>query len=137
MREYIVGDGCYPFLPWFIIHFLGAVTNAQKLFNFKLSSTRIVVERAFGKLKNTWRLLQNRVKNSNLELLPRIIIVCCILHNMLLSMETSEDEYGEEVANEKPTSFEGNDTVEFDATTTITRMALMEYVNRKDYAMEE
>eukprot|EP01018_Ginkgo_biloba_P005223 Gb_27975 [translate_table: standard] len=52
MREYIVGDGGYSLLPWFIILFLGVVTNAQKLFNFKLSSTRIVVERAFGKLKN-------------------------------------------------------------------------------------
>eukprot|EP01018_Ginkgo_biloba_P024044 Gb_25035 [translate_table: standard] len=95
MREYIIGDGGYPLLLWLIIHFLGVVTNAQKLFNFKLSSMLIVVERAFGKLKNTWHLLQNRFKNPNLKLLPRIIIVCCILHNMLLSMETSEDEYGE------------------------------------------
>eukprot|EP01018_Ginkgo_biloba_P040496 Gb_15801 [translate_table: standard] len=47
MREYIVGDGGYPLLPWLIVPFLGAVTNVQKLFNFKLSSTRIVVERAF------------------------------------------------------------------------------------------
>eukprot|EP01018_Ginkgo_biloba_P029638 Gb_38709 [translate_table: standard] len=44
MREYIVGDGGYPLLPWLIIHFSRAVTNAQKLFNFKLSSMRIVVE---------------------------------------------------------------------------------------------
>eukprot|EP01018_Ginkgo_biloba_P002824 Gb_25687 [translate_table: standard] len=57
MREYIVGDDGYPLLPWLIILFLGAVTNTQNLFNFKLSSTRIVVEQAFGKLKNTWRLL--------------------------------------------------------------------------------
>eukprot|EP01018_Ginkgo_biloba_P001691 Gb_24969 [translate_table: standard] len=70
MREYIVGDGGYPLFPWLIIPFSGAVTNAQKLFNFKQSSMRIVVEREFGKLKNIWRLLQNRVKNPNLELLP-------------------------------------------------------------------
>eukprot|EP01018_Ginkgo_biloba_P018549 Gb_27284 [translate_table: standard] len=44
MREYIVVDGGYPLLPWLIIPFLGAVTNAQKLFNFKLSSTCIIVE---------------------------------------------------------------------------------------------
>eukprot|EP01018_Ginkgo_biloba_P040499 Gb_15802 [translate_table: standard] len=70
MREYIVGDGGYPLLPWLIVLFLGAMTNVQKLFNFKLSSTHIVVERAFGKLKNTCCLLQNRVKNPNLKLLP-------------------------------------------------------------------
>eukprot|EP01018_Ginkgo_biloba_P027055 Gb_13002 [translate_table: standard] len=64
MREYIVGDGGYPLLPWLIIPFSGAVTNAQKLFNFKLSSTRIVVERAFGKLKKYMASL-NRVKNPN------------------------------------------------------------------------
>eukprot|EP01018_Ginkgo_biloba_P022151 Gb_19878 [translate_table: standard] len=69
MREYIVGDGGYPLLPWLIIPFQ-SVTNAQNLFNFKLSSIRIIVEKAFGKLKNTWRLLQNRVKNPNLEFLP-------------------------------------------------------------------
>eukprot|EP01018_Ginkgo_biloba_P013985 Gb_31798 [translate_table: standard] len=67
MREYIVGYGGYPLLPWLIIHFLEAVTNAQKLFNFKLSSTSIV--EAFRKLKKT-RRLQNRVKNPNLKLLP-------------------------------------------------------------------
>eukprot|EP01018_Ginkgo_biloba_P010996 Gb_14676 [translate_table: standard] len=68
IREYIVGDGGYPLLPWMIIHFLRATTNAQKLFNFKLSSTRIVVERAFENLKNIWCILHNRVKNPNLEL---------------------------------------------------------------------
>eukprot|EP01018_Ginkgo_biloba_P009721 Gb_34417 [translate_table: standard] len=47
MREYIVDDGGYPLLPWLIIHFLGVVTYAPKLFNFKLFSTRVIVEKAF------------------------------------------------------------------------------------------
>ncbi|GLJ08613.1 hypothetical protein SUGI_0092320 [Cryptomeria japonica] len=51
IREYIVGDGGYPLLPWLITPFSGAATDDKKSFNFKLSSTRIVVERAFGKLK--------------------------------------------------------------------------------------
>eukprot|EP01018_Ginkgo_biloba_P005547 Gb_28439 [translate_table: standard] len=52
MREYIIGDGGYPLLPWLIIP-SGVLTDNQREFNFKLSSTRIIVKCAFGKLKNS------------------------------------------------------------------------------------
>eukprot|EP01018_Ginkgo_biloba_P036047 Gb_09276 [translate_table: standard] len=44
MRECFFCDCGYPLLPWLIILFSGIVINAQNLFNFRLSSTRIVVE---------------------------------------------------------------------------------------------
>eukprot|EP01018_Ginkgo_biloba_P030784 Gb_25609 [translate_table: standard] len=44
MREYIVGDGGYPLHPWLIVPFFKAMRNTSNLFNFKLSSTRIIVE---------------------------------------------------------------------------------------------
>ena len=54
MREYIIGDGGYPLLTWLITPFSGGLTTSQREYNFKLSSTRIVVERAFGRLKKMW-----------------------------------------------------------------------------------
>eukprot|EP01018_Ginkgo_biloba_P014309 Gb_37542 [translate_table: standard] len=53
MRGYIIGDGGYPLLPWLITPFSGVLIDSQREFNFKLSLTCIIVERAFGRLKNS------------------------------------------------------------------------------------
>eukprot|EP01018_Ginkgo_biloba_P016929 Gb_05153 [translate_table: standard] len=66
MREYISGDGGYPLLPWLITPFGGVLTNSQREFHFNLSSTRIIVERAFGRLKNCWRILHTKICHPNL-----------------------------------------------------------------------
>lgn len=132
MREYIIGDNAYPLLPWLIVPFSGELTDEQRLFNFKLSYTRSVVECAFAKLRSTWRLLQTKIKKPNMEMLPRTILACCILHNMLLSIETYENENVNEIIDESGTSLQGMDTVEVDPDAITARMALMEYVNSID-----
>eukprot|EP01018_Ginkgo_biloba_P006551 Gb_07067 [translate_table: standard] len=43
IREYIISDGGYPLLILLIVLFWGVVINAQNLFNFKLSSTCIII----------------------------------------------------------------------------------------------
>ncbi|KAH9320546.1 hypothetical protein KI387_015185 [Taxus chinensis] len=130
MREYIIGDGGYPLLPWLITPFSGALTNEKREFNFKLSSTRIVVECAFGRLKSTWRILHSMICQPNLKMLPKTILVCCILHNMLLAfdegcvdpIDVDENEYNvpniEEVLG--------------DPVATQARVALMEFVNGRN-----
>ncbi|MCO5575250.1 hypothetical protein L7F22_029050 [Adiantum nelumboides] len=92
IREYILGDGGYLNLPWLVIPFLvsNIVEDTQK-FNYKLSSTRIVVERAFGRLKQMWGNLHQRIKQPDVELLPRIIAACCILHNIWLQFGVTYD----------------------------------------------
>eukprot|EP01018_Ginkgo_biloba_P019334 Gb_33835 [translate_table: standard] len=70
MREYIIGDGGYPLLPWLITPLSGVLTYSQREFNFKLSSTRIIVEHALGRLKNSWRILHTKLCHPNLQLLP-------------------------------------------------------------------
>eukprot|EP01018_Ginkgo_biloba_P018508 Gb_35005 [translate_table: standard] len=66
MREYIIGDGRYLLLPWLIKPFSGLLTNTQREFNFKLSSTHIIIEHAFGRLKNSWRILYSLLYHPDL-----------------------------------------------------------------------
>ncbi|KAI5058041.1 hypothetical protein GOP47_0026211 [Adiantum capillus-veneris] len=83
IREYILGDGGYLNLPWLVIPFPYVERDdILQQFNYKLSSTRIVVERAFGRLKQMWGYLQQRVRQPDVELLPKVIATCCILHNI-------------------------------------------------------
>ena len=56
-------------------------TSKQKIFNTKLSSTRMVIERSFEKLKCSWRI---RCKHCDtlLKNMIQIIQTCFILHNL-------------------------------------------------------
>ncbi|MCO5586707.1 hypothetical protein L7F22_040649 [Adiantum nelumboides] len=82
IREYIVGDGGYYQLPWLLIPFQAPLTPTQARYNTRQSSTRAVVERAFGRLKTTWHFLHGTVRQPDINKLPKVIAACCILHNM-------------------------------------------------------
>ncbi|MCO5579944.1 hypothetical protein L7F22_033811 [Adiantum nelumboides] len=87
IHEYVVADGGYTPSDWLMTPYVVPQTNRETRFNFKLSSTRIVVERAFGRLKNQWRFLNGKVACPRPKELSKIIVTCCTLHNMLLDME--------------------------------------------------
>lgn len=104
IREYIIGDGGYPLLPWLITPSNGVAKNDQRSFNYKLSSTYIVVECVFGRLKGIWWILNSKICHPNLQLLPKYILVCCIIHNIMLTVEEDIDndyldEYESTIAN--------------------------------------
>ena len=53
----------------------------SKQFNYRLSSARMVVENAFGRLKGRWRCLL-KWYDGNLEYLIPVVATCCTLHNI-------------------------------------------------------
>ena len=77
----IVGDSAYPLLSWVMKPFDDTATSEQKYFDYRLSSARMVVENAFGRLKGRWRRLLKKIDMA-IENVPTVIAACCILHNL-------------------------------------------------------
>ena len=55
-------------------------TNARKLLNLRHSSLRVTMERAFGVLKNMFRILDNKHIHPY-KTQVKLVLAYCILHN--------------------------------------------------------
>ena len=56
---YLLGDAAYPSSPYLAKGFTGSGLGQKKEYhNWKLSGARMAVERAFGRLKGRWKILQ-------------------------------------------------------------------------------
>ncbi|KAI8030438.1 Protein ALP1-like [Camellia lanceoleosa] len=88
LREFIVGDLGFPLLPWLLTPYQGhSLTDSQANFNKQLSAARMVAQRALARLKETWRIIQGVMWRPDKNRLPRIILVCCLLHNIVIDLE--------------------------------------------------
>ena len=58
----------------------GNLTPDKCSFNIKHSTTRVVVENAFGRLKGRFRSIHKRL-DLNVENSCNVIAACCVLHN--------------------------------------------------------
>ena len=80
---YLLGDAAYPSSPSLAKGFTGSgLTKNQDYFNWKLSGARMAVERAFGRLKGRWKILQSFIGLGTLKGTLEYIGACCILHNL-------------------------------------------------------
>ncbi|XP_059374201.1 uncharacterized protein LOC132111046 [Carassius carassius] len=77
---HLIGDAAYPLKNWLMKSFTNhhALTPQQRLYNYRLSSARMVVKNAFGRLKGRWRCLLKR----NDALMSDVVAVSCVLHNI-------------------------------------------------------
>ena len=84
--EYVVGDPDYPLLTWLMRPYKEneIISTSRLLYNERLNSTRVVMARAFGRLKGTWQILQGTMKQPNIERVPKLIHTCCVLHNVCI-----------------------------------------------------
>ena len=63
----------------------GALSVADQQLNTRVSRGKVVVEHAFGGLKCRWRRLRD-LQNSRLDVIVKIIVSCCALHNMCIGL---------------------------------------------------
>ncbi|GAQ92968.1 hypothetical protein KFL_012280015 [Klebsormidium nitens] len=83
--QYIVGDSGFPAYSWLVVPYPGDhLPEVRDRFNYFHSSTRIIVECAFGRLKGIWRILLRRIYKPDIKFLPITIGACVVLHNMML-----------------------------------------------------
>lgn len=88
LQEYIVGDAGFPSLPWLLTPHRESELSESKLdFNRRISATRVVAQRALARLKDVWKMIQGVMWRPDKHKLPRFILVCCILHNIVIDME--------------------------------------------------
>jgi hypothetical protein len=90
---YLICDGGYLRWPVLISPFKHSGCATQKgYFSSNLESVRKDVECTFGILKKRWKILEYGIRFDAIEVVERVFIVCCILHNMMLSeMETQDN----------------------------------------------
>ncbi|KAA0714142.1 hypothetical protein E1301_Tti007290 [Triplophysa tibetana] len=79
----LLGDAGYSLQTWLLKSYPPSpnLTPAQQTFNSKLTHCLEVIEHAFQHLKARWQCLHNR-NDSNLELVSKMAVACCILHNI-------------------------------------------------------
>jgi len=91
---HIIGDAAYALHEHLLVPYSdnGHLTEREKYYNFCHSSTRIVIERAFGYLKGRWRSLLHVLAVNDIKFAP-YILACCVLHNICLLQNDELDTY--------------------------------------------
>ncbi|KAJ0638804.1 putative harbinger transposase-derived nuclease domain-containing protein [Helianthus annuus] len=88
IREYIVGDSGFPLLPWLLTPYQGRdLPETKTEFNKRHFATKLVAQRALARLKDVWRVIHGVMWRPDKNRLPRVILACCILHNIMIDME--------------------------------------------------
>ncbi|XP_060859768.1 uncharacterized protein LOC132936967 [Metopolophium dirhodum] len=89
---YILGDGAYPLAEGLMIPYKdnGNLSLKQKNFNHKLSSSRVLIEQAFGKLIGRFQ----KIKHMDLykkNFCGKVITAACCLYNICISNNDTFD----------------------------------------------
>nr|GEX68476.1 putative nuclease HARBI1 [Tanacetum cinerariifolium] len=85
-RGYYLTDGIYP--QWFVL--IKSVKNSgthdhkRILYKTKHEAARKDVKRAFGVLKQKWKLIQYPARGMSRSRLSDVMFTCIILHNMII-----------------------------------------------------
>lgn len=82
-QYHIIGDAAYGLHTNVMIPYPGSnIPVHQQLHNDIHSSTRMVIERTFGDLKNRWLRLQQM--RCDITVAVKMVAACCVLHNICI-----------------------------------------------------
>ena len=87
--------------------------TAQELYNLRHSSLRVTVERAFGALKNRFKILDQKPFHPY-STQVKLVLACCILHNWILQWGFDEHVLEEEEVEPDDVVSSGHDVEAFD-----------------------
>ncbi|XP_036340628.1 putative nuclease HARBI1 [Rhagoletis pomonella] len=81
----ILADSAYPLSKYMIVPFRdnGHLSSDERKFNYILSSTRVLIEQAFGVLRSKFRIL-NHIDVTSLKSTSEVVLACTILHNFII-----------------------------------------------------
>ncbi|KAM0825863.1 hypothetical protein ACQ4PT_069252 [Festuca glaucescens] len=104
--EYIIGDAGYPLLPWLLTPYLEEDLkdlSYKAEFNIRHSAARIAALKALARFEETLKFLYEPLPDlEKPRKLIDIIMASCILHNILMDMESMEGMLsGHKVENSK------------------------------------
>ncbi|XP_005999530.1 uncharacterized protein LOC102349566 [Latimeria chalumnae] len=94
LKYLLLGDAAYPLQDWLLKSYSESegLSKSQLNFNYRLNRAHSVIENAFLRLKARWQCLLKR-NDCSLDLIPTMILACCILHNIC---EVHNDHFNEE-----------------------------------------
>ncbi|KAJ4745743.1 nuclease [Rhynchospora pubera] len=83
--RYVLGGSCCPLLPWLITPYQirPESPSTHVVFNQVHACAMEMVNKAFGLVKDRWRLLSEKWKEGQAEALPYVVVAGCLLHNFL------------------------------------------------------
>ena len=85
---YLVGDEIFALKPWMMRPYPGKLAEEERVFNYRLSRSRRVIENVFGILRARWRIFSRPIKAS-IENTERYIMAAVCLHNYLRQTENA------------------------------------------------
>lgn len=86
-----LADGTFPLKSNLMKPFPGSkLSNDEKLFIFRLSRTRRIVENFFAQLVNTFKVLNNKMQ-LDLNACKQVSLSCCVLHNFIKTVYDVEE----------------------------------------------
>ena len=115
----LVGDEIFPLQNWLMRPYSGKalINDQQKIFNYRLSRARRIIENTFRILVSRWRVFQTPI-NATPEKVEKIILAAVALHNYLRQTDNanytpvgfvdSENDSGEITEGQWRSKIDGN-----------------------------